>query len=134
VLATDERYWSAGLFNFYLHNVPINVYIVTYLLYRQSDQTAQIFLYYILVIQLFAIAMSMVPAASASFLLHSSRKYLCSMQAKLTGRHLWLKLKYATFHEQVATNNIICYHVGPFFSINKRTCFDVSRSIEINFY
>lgn len=128
VLRTDNRFWSAGLCNFYVNNIPVNVYVVQYLAFRNADQTMRLLFYYILGIQLFAITLSMLPAAQTSSLLHASRRYMCSMQASLQIRHLWLKLKYMAFQEQVNNGNTIGFHIGPFFAITKRTIIDVSRA------
>lgn len=128
VLKTDDWYWSAGLCNFFLNNIPINVYLITYLAYRSIDRVEQMFMQYILAIQLFAFLLSMVPAALTAYLAHASAHYLFALQIKLNGRYLPLRLKYMTFHQQVASPKLLGYHMGSFFHINHRSIFEVSRA------
>lgn len=82
ILRSDTPYWSAGLFNFFVHNIPLNVYVVQYLAHQNADQTMRLLSLYILLIQLWAIALSMFPAVQASTRLYASQRYMCALQGK----------------------------------------------------
>ena len=129
VHATNDFYWSNGVLYFFLTNIPINVYMTTFLFYKRMTAVENLILYFIFVIQVCGLFLSVaIPARTYTFA-HSCKRYLVAVQSLLGGQFMSLKLKYLSMYEQTNCNTKkITYSIGPATEITQRILFEVRQS------
>lgn len=132
VLRNDHSLLSDLLAAFLVSNVPINVYLVTFIFYRSEINDSLLVMIFVLLTQVAGIVCGFYPNTILSNKFHAC----CDIwpQVQIQTACSWqpassLKLKILSYYELLNNTHRIALSVGPFGQLIKRNMLDVSYQI-----
>lgn len=128
-LLSNEQFWSRCLLAYFLFNLPVNIYIVSRVLWDELTQFELLCMSNLFLMQIFGATVVMLPHIFSSGQLHQSL-FIGRLQQQMVPNLLYLKLKCDTLLQRVSSKPRYEMTIGSYRTVNHSSMLEVSFQFE----